>query len=83
VRHAGKAPPLRKTSVSRLTEGRDFGEDRDANLRSFPGLVPDVAARPSGGLFHVWARLSETQPTARRQPRIRLRTAASGQASHA
>jgi hypothetical protein len=30
VRHIGKAPPLRETMVSRLTEGTDFGEDQVA-----------------------------------------------------
>jgi hypothetical protein len=31
VRHADKAPPLRKTGVSRLTRRQVFGKDQSAN----------------------------------------------------
>src|SRR5829696_7538913 len=55
VRHSGMAPPLRKTSVSRLTRRQVFGEDQIAKSRSIPGLA-GRAARPSGGLFRFWTR---------------------------
>src|SRR3954452_12262336 len=50
----GKAPPSPEMTISGLTRGRLVGDDDDANLSSSPAL-PDVAARPSGGLFRFWA----------------------------
>jgi hypothetical protein len=75
VRHSGKAPPLRETMVSRLTQGADFGEDQVARL-----VLPRPRCRTCGppltkaGCFVFGLRSSETQPIPCRQPRIRLRT---------
>jgi len=42
--------PRRKWSIFGLTRGQVFGEEQIARLDHSPAL-PDVAARPSGGLF--------------------------------
>jgi hypothetical protein len=46
----GIAPPLRKTSISRLTRRQVFGEDQIAKSRSSPAL-PDVRPAPQAGCF--------------------------------
>jgi hypothetical protein len=46
----GKAPPPPEMTISGLTRGRLVGEDQIAKSNLSPAL-PDVAARPSGGLF--------------------------------
>src|SRR3954453_23337624 len=51
----GKAPPSPKTTIFGLTGGQVFGEDQIARYDHSPAL-PDVAARPSGGLFRFWAQ---------------------------
>src|SRR3954453_2694201 len=52
--HGGKAPPWPEMSISGLTRGRLVGDDDVAKHFITPAL-PDVAARPSGGLFRFWA----------------------------
>jgi hypothetical protein len=81
VRHTGKAPPLRKTGVSRLTEGLDFGEDRVAKHRSLPGLVPVRDPPLTGRVSCFWVLKLPTRPTQGRRSGSRLRTVACGQAS--
>src|SRR3954452_1353666 len=51
---SGKAPPLPEMTISGLTESGLSGSIRSPNQNHSPAL-PDVAARPSGGLFRFWA----------------------------
>src|SRR4051794_14115957 len=63
--HIGKAPPSPEMSISSLTKGQVFGEDQIARFDLSPAL-PDVAARPSGGLFRFRLDVSsESQITLR------------------
>jgi hypothetical protein len=71
VRHSGIASPLRKTRAFRLTRRQVFGESLSAKIRSSPAL-PNVRPAPQAGCFVSGLGSSETQPTACRQPRIRL-----------
>src|SRR5919112_1022203 len=64
VTHDGKAPPWPEMSISGLTRGQVFGEHRIAEISISPAL-PDVAARPSGGLFRFWAQALQ-RPSANR-----------------
>jgi hypothetical protein len=50
VTHIGKALPLPEMSISSLTRGQHVGDDDVVTQFIIPAL-PDVAARPSGGLF--------------------------------
>src|SRR4051794_15664707 len=45
----GKAPPLRETTLFRLTKARVFGEDQIAKSKIFPGSVPDMRPAPKAG----------------------------------
>ena len=65
VAHVGKAPPLPEMTISGLTRGQVFGEDRIAQITIFPGSA-GRAARPSGGLFRFRLDVSsESQITLR------------------
>jgi hypothetical protein len=55
VTQVGKAPPSPEMTLSGLTRGQFVGEYLSAKKDSSPAL-PDVAARPSGGLFRFWAQ---------------------------
>src|SRR3954447_7576032 len=54
----GKAPPWPEMSIPGLTRGWLVGEDQIARS-DLPPALPDVAARPSGGLFRFWACASK------------------------
>src|SRR5215217_2817567 len=78
--HAGKAPPLPKTTIFGLTRGQVFGEDQIAKFDHSPAL-PDVAARPSGGLFRFWASGSPESQIALRHRAFRTVAVESSSAS--
>src|SRR3954462_9617996 len=48
--HIGKAPPSPEMTISGLTRGQVFGEDRIAEITTSPAL-PDVRPAPQAGCF--------------------------------
>jgi hypothetical protein len=70
LRHSSAAA---ENSRFPLDEMADFRESRVAK-HDVSRLLPDVRPAPQAGCFVSGLGRSETQPTACRQPRIRLRT---------
>src|SRR4051794_28044599 len=61
--HIGKAPPSPEMTISGLTRGQVFGEDRIAEITTSPAL-PDVRPAPQAGCFV----LGSTSPVSRKSP---------------